>query len=224
MSQNIHVFCSYAHKDQELLQQLKMYLRPLEREQLITVWNDTDITPGTTWEEEIMTNLNSAHIILLLISAEFINSDYCYSKEMTYALKRHHARQARVVPIILRPCNWQMTPLRELQALPKNAIPVVSSARGNFREEAFVEIAEGIRQLIEELSYGRSDTNAQYSDNQQHLSSQVLVQAAIMSGNAPPIIQRAVRALDHINPDLRLMALETLAQISDPLAQEALAG
>lgn len=75
----VEIFCCYARKDQELLNALKTHLFPLQRQQLIRIWNDTNITPGTIWKEEINKNLNSANIILLLVSPDFMASEYCFS-------------------------------------------------------------------------------------------------------------------------------------------------
>src|SRR5205823_9597857 len=115
---SIEVFCCYAHKDQSLLNELKTHLIPLQRYGLIHIWNDTDISPGTEWEEEINKHLNSAQIILLLVSPNFMASDYCYSKEMNQAMERHKRGEAQVIPIILRHIYWQRALFGQLQVLP----------------------------------------------------------------------------------------------------------
>ncbi len=111
------VFC-YAHEDETLLQQLKAHLRPLEREQLIEMWYDRNISAGGEWRRAINAKLDAADIILLLISAYFMDSDYCYSVEMQRALELHKQGKACVIPVILRPVLWQGGPLGELQSLP----------------------------------------------------------------------------------------------------------
>src|SRR5947208_10061471 len=98
----VEIFFCYAHEDETLLNKLKAHLRPLQRQGLIDVWHDRDINAGQEWEQEISKHLNEAQIILLLISPDFMDSDYCYSKEMQRALERHEHREARVIPIILR--------------------------------------------------------------------------------------------------------------------------
>jgi internalin A len=103
---SIEIFCCYARKDQALLNDLKTHLIPLQRQHLIRIWNDTDITPGTNYEEEINMPLHTANIILLLISADFMASEYCYSTEMQKAMVRHNRGEAVVIPIILRPVMW----------------------------------------------------------------------------------------------------------------------
>ncbi len=131
-SSTIEVFCCYAHEDEHLLDELKRHLSPLRRQQLINVWHDRDISAGTEWEQEIEKHLNEAHIILLLISPNFIHSEYCYGTEMKRALERHKRGEARVIPVILRPVGgWEKVPpgdiqLGQLQALPKDAKPIIS--------------------------------------------------------------------------------------------------
>ena len=85
----VSIFFCYAHEDEALLNKLKTYLKPLQRQGLIDVWHDRDISAGTEWEQEISERLNEAKIILLLVSPDFMNSDYCYSVEMKRALERH---------------------------------------------------------------------------------------------------------------------------------------
>jgi hypothetical protein len=147
-SRTVEVFISYAHEDEELWNELSKHLSLLKRRSVISVWHDRQIGAGREWENEIDTHLNTAHIILLLFSADFLDSDYCHDVEMKRALERHEARQARVIPIILRPVSWRGTPFDKLQALPKDALPVISWA---IRDEAFVNIVEGIQAAIEEL-------------------------------------------------------------------------
>src|SRR2546421_1308138 len=110
MEQKVEIFLCYARKDQVVLSDLKTHFAPMLRLGLINVWHDTDISPGTTWEEEINKHLNTAHIILLLVSPDFMASDYCYSKEMTQAMERHECGQARVIHILIRPVYWQGAP------------------------------------------------------------------------------------------------------------------
>lgn len=144
----VEVFCAYSHKDELLRDQLEAHVSLLKRRALISVWHDRRITGGDEWSDEISDHLNSADIILLLVSKDFIASDYCYEKEMTRAMQRHQLREARVVPIILRACDWDFAPFSKLQALPKDGRPVRS---WKDRDEAFKNIALGIRKLAEEF-------------------------------------------------------------------------
>lgn len=144
----IEVFFSYAHEDERLKNKLADQLAILQRLGVITKWHDRMISAGTEWKPEIERRLNSAQIILLLVSADFLASDFCYGVEMARAIERHERGEARVIPVILRACRWTMAPFGKLQALPKNAKPVTSW--GNI-DEAFENVAEGIEVAAGEL-------------------------------------------------------------------------
>lgn len=149
MEKPFQVFCCYAREDQPYLLLLKKHLKPLERGGLITVQADIDVSPGAEWEKEIHRHLNAAHIILLLVSPDFIASDYCYSVKMQQALERHAKSETRVLPIILRPtANWKELPIGKLQALPQNATPLTLWPN---EDEAWVDVAQGIWNAVEEL-------------------------------------------------------------------------
>ena len=122
----IKIYFSYAHGDELLLNNLKAHLRPLQRRGLIDVWLDRDISAGMEWEREINRQLNEADVILLLVSPDFMDSDYCYSVEMKRAIERHERGEAYVIPVILRPVYWQRAPFGKLQALPTDAKPITS--------------------------------------------------------------------------------------------------
>jgi TIR domain len=121
---SVTVFFSYAHKDESLRDDLSEHLSLLKRDRVIQDWHDRQIPAGADWASEIDRNLNTADIILLLISASFLSSDYCWGNELKRAMERHEAREACVIPVILRPCDWQSSPFAKLQAFPKDAIPV----------------------------------------------------------------------------------------------------
>jgi len=159
LTQTFHamkLFFSYAHKDEALRDTLATHLALLKRQGIITTWHDRDVTAGTEWAQAIDSNLNTANIILLLISANFLASDYCYDTEMQRALERHHNGEARVIPILLKPCDWEGAPFGKLQALPiahsAGAKPVTQWSN---EDEAFTAIAVGIRQAAEELKKTR---------------------------------------------------------------------
>jgi hypothetical protein len=139
------IFYSYSHKDRELRDELERHLSILKRSGLIRVWHDREIDAGADWAGEIHQHLNRADVILLLISADFLASDYCYDVELKRAIERHDAGQAIVVPIILRPVDWSGAPFAGLECLPTDARPVTTWAN---RDEAFRDIAEGIRRAL----------------------------------------------------------------------------
>src|SRR5947209_3541721 len=117
-SQEIHapveVFCSYAHEDEALHRELEKHLSLLRRQGLISEWHDRQILAGDEWAADIDQHLETASIILLLISPDFFASDYCYGVELQRALERHQANEARVIPILLRPVSWEGTPFSKL--------------------------------------------------------------------------------------------------------------
>ncbi len=140
------IFIAYSHNDAALLEELRKHLRPLERTGKVVIWYDGKIEPGAVWEEDIKENLHSADLILPLVSADAINSDYFYEKEVADALKRHERGEARVVPLILRPCVWRTTPLKDLQALPKNGKPVTT---WDDRDSAWNDAVEALWRYVE---------------------------------------------------------------------------
>lgn len=142
----VKIFFCYAHEDELLLNKLKSHLSPLQREGLIDVWHDRDISAGAEWEKEIDINLNTAQIILLLISPDFLASDYCYHVEMQRALEQHTIGNAYVIPIILRPVDWNKAPFAQLQPLPTDGKPVTSWTNP---DDAFANVARGIRHIVE---------------------------------------------------------------------------
>ncbi len=122
----VDVFFSYSHRDQALRDALETHLALLVREGAIRSWHDRKIGAGRDWEGEIDRHLESADLVLLLISPDFMASDYCFDREMGRALERHDAGEARVVPVILRPADWQTADFARLQALPRNAKPITA--------------------------------------------------------------------------------------------------
>jgi nucleoside phosphorylase len=146
-SGEVELFFSYTHKDEGLRDKLAIHLSALRREGVIKEWHDRKIGAGKEWAGEIDRNLEAAHIILLLISADFINSDYCMDKELKRAMERHESNDARVIPVILRPVDWEGMSFSKLQALPKDGKPVMSWSDP---DEAFLNIAKGIRSTVME--------------------------------------------------------------------------
>jgi Flp pilus assembly protein TadD len=159
----VTIFFSYAHKDEQLLIELKKHLSTLKQSGLINIWHDRDISAGTYWEQQIKIHLNEAQIILLLISSDFMDSDYCNGVEMQQALERHDLGKARVIPIILRYVSWKEGVLGKLQALPKDGIPVKSWPD---QDEALYNVTEGIRKVIEEIAPKSSPSSSIQSTQQ----------------------------------------------------------
>jgi TIR domain len=143
------IFFSYSHKDETLRDQLQVHLAGLERQGLITSWHDRRITAGSDFGTAIDANLDKADVILLLISPDFISSNYCYNLEMTRALERHEAGQARVIPVILRPCHWQDLPFGKLLATPRDGKAITKWPN---IDEAFYDVVQSIKDALRETS------------------------------------------------------------------------
>jgi nucleoside phosphorylase len=147
--QEIEIFFSYAHKDEALRDKLANHLKTLQRQKIIKQWHDRQIGAGNEWAGEIDQHLNSSHIILLLLSSDFIASDYCCDTEVARAMERHQRKEAKVIPIILRSVDLDGMPFKKLQTLPRNQVPVTSWLN---EDEAFTDIAKEIRNTIKELT------------------------------------------------------------------------
>jgi hypothetical protein len=146
--QKIELFLSYSHKDERLRDELAKHLKLLERQQVISAWHDRDISAGTEWASQISEHLETAKVILPLISADFLASDYCYDIELARAMERHELGEARIIPVILRPVDWTNAPFGKLQALPNNAKPITTWEN---QDLAFENVVKGIRLVCEEL-------------------------------------------------------------------------
>jgi len=154
MTKVVEIFIAYSRKDSEYLDELRTHLAPLERSHRVKVWYDGKIDPGAVWEEAIKKHLHSSDIILLLVSADAIASDYFYDKELSDALKRHRAGEASVVPLIVRPCAWRATPLADLQAIPQNGRPVTDWL---VRDNAYADAVESLWKMIDRVHEGRRE-------------------------------------------------------------------
>src|SRR5580658_7195203 len=155
LPRSVKVFLSYSHKDEELKKELDSHLSALKRLEMIETWNDRQIPTGDEWKKHIDQRLNDADIILLLISSDFLASDYCYQTETLAALDRYRRGSALVIPIVLREVQFRGLPIADLQMLPTDGHPVLSSF-WHSRDEAFKNIADGIRTRVEEFLEKRS--------------------------------------------------------------------
>ena len=152
-AQPLELFYSYAHADEALRKKLETFLVMLRREGVIREWHDRKIGAGTEWSGQIDAHLDSADVILLLVSQNFLASDYCYDVELRHAMERHEAGEARVIPIILRPSDWKGAPFAELQAVPRDGRPVMKWPN---RDEAFLDVTRGIREAVQSLHEARA--------------------------------------------------------------------
>jgi hypothetical protein len=140
--------CSYSHKDATLRKELDVYIAPLKRQGIVTSWYDGEIEPGQELNKEIFKKLEESDIIVLLISADFLASDFCYDIEMVRALERHEEGTVRVIPVIVRKADWSSAPFAGLKALPKDGLAVTSWSN---QDEAWTDVAMGIRRAAESM-------------------------------------------------------------------------
>jgi uncharacterized membrane protein HdeD (DUF308 family) len=145
----LRVFCSYSHKDEEYLNELRTWLSGLELQELIEWWHDRKILPSSEWEDDIDRHLRSAEIILLLVTPDFMASEYVQKKEIGRAMERHVSGEARLIPIIVRPADWKWALFGKLQVLPKDATPITT---WDNRDVAWLDVVIGIRKVVEELT------------------------------------------------------------------------
>jgi hypothetical protein len=143
------IFFSYSHDDEALRDQLEKHLASLKHEGAVESWHDRRILPGKNLDGAIDSHIDSAEVILLLVSASFLSSHYCYSIEMQRALERHAKGECKVVPVILRACDWSHSPLGKLMAVPRDGKPITSWTN---LDEAFTDVVRQIRLLIQEMS------------------------------------------------------------------------
>ncbi len=138
----VSAFISYARGDEHFLDEFIKRLMPLERDGLLKTWHDQQIEPGDDWQKKIAGGLAKSDLVFLLISANFMASDYCYNGKFEYALEH----QKLIVPILTSPeANWTKSPIAGFQALPKNGIPIT---KWQLQDEACANIVESIRQFL----------------------------------------------------------------------------
>ena len=145
----IKVFYSYSHRDECFRQEMETHLSTLKQDGLIDEWHDRKIQPGQEVQAEIDRRLHESDVILLLISSDFLASPEC-QKEMDKSMELHDRKQARVVPIIVRPCAWNHSKVSALLALPKDGEPV---SKWSSRDEAFMNVYEGIREVTKAIPF-----------------------------------------------------------------------
>jgi len=142
----VNAFISYSHRDEAALERLHVHLATLRREGRINDWFDRMILAGGELDSEIAAHLESCGLFLLLVSPDFLASDYCVDRELDRALERHDAGEARVVPIIVQPCDWKSTSLGRLKALPRDGKPISEWPNDN---NAYLDIVEELRRILE---------------------------------------------------------------------------
>jgi hypothetical protein len=141
------LFFSYSHCDEALRNELEVHLAMLKRQGILETWHDRRITAGEEFDKAISKNLEEADLILLLVSPDFLASDYCYNIEMQRALERHERNEACVIPVILRSCDWRHAPFGKLLVMPTDGKPV---SKFSSQDDAFLEVVTAIRRVVSE--------------------------------------------------------------------------
>jgi hypothetical protein len=144
----LKLFISYSHEDEDLKQLLDIHLASLKRDERIVTWNDRQIFAGQEWDTAIKEELNQSDLILLLISANFIASDYIWKYELANAIERHNSGNSVVIPIFCKPCEFSNMPFSKLQGLPKNADPVINHKNV---DQAFADVVTGIKLVVDNI-------------------------------------------------------------------------
>lgn len=139
---------SYSHADEALRNELEKHLSPLKRMGKITTWHDRRIVPGQEFENQIDHYFSQADIILLLISSDFIASDYFYQVEMTNALEWHKRGEAVVILVILRECAWHQLPFGSIMAATIDGKPIT---RFSSHDEGYVQVVDAVSRAIANL-------------------------------------------------------------------------
>jgi hypothetical protein len=175
----ISVVISYSHKDESYKDELVTHLAGLRRTGVITDWHDRRLTAGSEIDPSLQERFETDAVILLLVSADYINSEYCWQKEMVIAMRRHDAGQARVIPIIVRPCDWKIDPISKLLAAPKDGKPVSSWPD---RDSAWLDVVQSIRSAIVEIARAAARKAAAESN---------LAPMAVAAAAVTPVADRA---------------------------------
>lgn len=160
------VFISYSHNDKDLRQELEKHLSGLCRQGVISTWLDSCIVPGHEIDSHISAEMDAADIILLLVSADFLASDYCYDIEMILAMDKHEKGTAHVIPVILRPCDWHDAPFGKLKAVPNDGKPIVKYAT---LDDGFLEVALAVRKAASQGTDTLQDTGLDGSPRSSNL-------------------------------------------------------
>jgi hypothetical protein len=207
---SIKIFLSYSHKDEADKDRLVTHLTLMKRQGLIAPWDDRQILPAEEWEPSIQKYLDEAELILLLISADFLASDFCWDRELQRAMERHDRGDAKVVPVFIQPCDWKGAPFGKLQGVPKDAVPIC-----DFKTPAhgFTEAAKTIRRLVEALQQQPQHTQATGHEGQTlapHWSDQLRIYGSGFAGRESELQAEGPWVAEHGPSLLVLDGLEPL--------------
>lgn len=188
------LFFSYSHKDEALRDQLEVHLSMLKREGLLETWHDRRIIAGSNLDPAIRAELDHADIVLFLVSPDFLASNYCYEEEATHAMQRHEQKSARVIPVVLRPCEWHQAPFGKLLAAPTDGRPIT---KWPDRDDAFLDVTRAIRRAVGEL--GKASTPTATASFQTHSLPTVEATTALLPRSSNMRVAKIFTERDHAN-------------------------
>ena len=206
------LFFSYSHKDEELRNELETHLALLKHQGVISSWHDRRITAGCDFNQIISSELESSQIILLLVSANFLASNYCYEKELKRALEKHEDGSAVVIPVILHPCDWHSASFGHLRATPTDGKPVSMYAN---QHEAFAIIAKDVRDAVQAMPGLKSFPK--------HLKLQVDTETLINQGDRSSNLRIKRKFDDHERDEFLEDSYEYMARYFEGSLQELVA-
>lgn len=159
----VNIFYSYSHVDEELRERFEVHMAGIKRKGMIEEWHDRKILSGQNFESQIDKHLENADIIIFLVSADFLASDYCYNREVIKAVERHNEGRCIVVPVILRECDWEGSPFESIQGLPFDMKPV-KSRHWHDIDEAFTHIVRELKKIIKKSFADKSKIKENHED------------------------------------------------------------
>lgn len=183
-AKRLKLFYSYAYEDAVLFNELEKHLNILTRRGLIVPWHSRLVTAGTNWSDVVDQQIENADVILLLISSDFLSSDYAYNREMQRALKKHERGEARVIPIILRPADWESSPFGLLQPLPRGGIAIT---KWRDRDEAFADVVKGIERVCQEILQNKLELEKKFSQQDEQVSGSRELRGPLLPWSPPSI-------------------------------------
>lgn len=135
-------------KDEEYKKELDKHFAPLRNNGRVETWNDRKLEAGSRLNEIIQEELNTSDIIIFMLSSDFLDSYYCYDIEMKKAIEREKRGECKIIPVIVRACMWDETPLKNFLAFPKDGKPIEQYER---KDDAYLEIAKGVRKIVQSM-------------------------------------------------------------------------
>lgn len=164
-SEHTKVFVSYSHKDRKHLERLQVHLKDLERKGMIDLWSDTKIVPGANWREEIRRAIETASVGVLLVSADFLASQFIAEDELPPLLKAAETRGTVILSVILSPCGFDFSPLSQFQAANDPSKPL-TKMNSHQKEELWNKVAKIIRDAIIASKFTRNGSSYEAESNE----------------------------------------------------------